>query len=127
MDHQRIMLTAITRGVSPCLGDCKLSFLPRQQLDIAKATHQHRAYEQCLARLGVRIFSLPVEPELPDAVFVEDPAVVVDEVAVICIIEAKARQPEVSSQKKPAARTLDTTPSLPIARGSICRNSRGLR
>src|SRR5215813_6512738 len=91
------MLTAITRGVSPCLGDCKLSFLPRQQLDIAKATHQHCAYEQCLARLGVRIFSLPVEPELPDAVFVEDPAVVVDEVAVISIMGTKARQQEVQS------------------------------
>jgi len=91
------MLTAITRGVSPYLGDCKLSFLPRQQLDIAKATHQHRAYEHCLAGLGVRLLSLPVEPELADAVFVEDPAVVVDEVAVISIMGTGARQPEVPS------------------------------
>jgi dimethylargininase len=91
------MLTALTRGVSPCLGDCKLSFLPRQQIDIIKATQQHRAYEQRLAGLGVRILSLPVEPELPDAVFVEDPAVVVDEVAVLAVMGTEVRQREVES------------------------------
>jgi len=37
-----------------------------------------KAYQQCLAELGVHIVSLPAEPDLPDAVFVEDPAVVVE-------------------------------------------------
>jgi dimethylargininase len=91
------MLTAITRGVSPCLGDCELSFLLRQQIDIAKAMQQHQAYEQRLGELGVRVVSLAVEPELPDAVFVEDPAVVVDEVAVITSMGTDKRQQEVDS------------------------------
>jgi dimethylargininase len=47
--------------------------------------------------LGVRIFSLPSEPEFPDAVFVEDPAVVVDEVAVIPPMGTEVRRQEVDS------------------------------
>jgi dimethylargininase len=91
------MLTAITRRVSPCLRECELSFVPRQSIDIVKATQQHRIYEQRLTALGVRIMSLAAEPELPDAVFVEDPAVVVDEVAVMTIMGTTKRQSEVES------------------------------
>jgi dimethylargininase len=91
------MLRGITRGVSPCLRDCELSFLPRREIDISKATRQHRAYEQCLIKLGVQIVSLPSEPEFPDAVFVEDPAVVVDEVAVITPMGTEVRRLEAKS------------------------------
>jgi dimethylargininase len=91
------MLTGITRGVSPCLGDCELSFLPRREIDVRKATRQHQAYEQCLTKLGVQIVSLPSEPEFPDAVFVEDPAVVVDEVAVITPMGTEVRGQEAKS------------------------------
>ena len=88
------MLTAITRAVSASITDCELSFHARQPIDLAKAIAQHKAYQDCLAELGVRIVSLPAEPELPDAVFVEDPVVVVDEVAVISIMGAPSRRPE---------------------------------
>ena len=88
------MLTAITRAVSASITDCELSFHARQPIDLAKAIAQHMAYQDCLAELGVRIVSLPAEPELPDAVFVEDPVVVVDEVAVISIMGAPSRRPE---------------------------------
>src|SRR5205807_1204278 len=91
------MLTAITREVSASISDCELSFHARQPIDVAKAVAQHKAYQNCLAELGVRIVSLPAEPELPDAVFVEDAAVVVDEVAVISIMGAPSRRPEADS------------------------------
>jgi dimethylargininase len=91
------MLTAITRGVSASINDCELAFHTRQPIDLAKAIAQHKAYQDCLAERGVRIVSLPAEPELPDAVFVEDPAVVVDEVAVISIMGAPSRRPEADS------------------------------
>ena len=91
------MLTAITRGVSLRLGDCELSFLPRQPIDIAEAMQQHHAYEQCLGELGVRVISLSAKAELPDAVFVEDPAVVVDEIAIITSMGTDKRQQEVDS------------------------------
>ncbi len=91
------MLTAITRQVSPSINQCELSFHHRQPIDVAKAIAQHQAYEECLAELGVRIVSLPAEPDLPDAVFVEDPAVVVDEVAIISFMGAPSRRPEARS------------------------------
>lgn len=90
-------LTAITREVSPSINECELAFHTRQPIDVAKAIVQHKAYRDCLAGLGIRIVCLPAEPELPDGVFVEDAAVVVDEVAVISIMGAPSRRPEASS------------------------------
>lgn len=90
-------LTAITRPVSATINDCELSFHARQRIDVDKAIAQHEAYQNCLAKLGVRIVSLPAEPDFPDAVFVEDTAVVLDEVAIISIMGAKSRRPEAAS------------------------------
>ena len=97
-------LTAITREVSSSINDCELSFHARQPIDVAKAIAQHKAYQDCLAGLGVRIVSLPAEPDLPDAVFVEDPAVVVDEIAVVSIMGAPSRQPEADTLAKALSR-----------------------
>ena len=67
-------LVAITREVSASINDCELSFHRRQAIDVAKAIIQHRAYRDCLRELGAQTVSLPAEPALPDAVFVEDAA-----------------------------------------------------
>jgi dimethylargininase len=91
------MLTALTRKVSPALGHCALEFQTRQEINIAIATRQHEQYEACLAGLGLRVISLPAEPALPDSMFVEDPAVVVDEVAVIARMGNVARRTESDS------------------------------
>lgn len=79
------------------MGSCELTYLDRQAIDIAKAIEQHEGYKRCLAGLGVRVISLPAEPEMPDAVFVEDPVVVVDEVAVIARTGAESRRAEADS------------------------------
>lgn len=91
------MLIAITRQVSPNINQCELSFHERQPIDIKRAVNQHTAYEELLSELGLRLVRLAAEPELPDAVFVEDPAVVVDEVAVISRMGAASRRPEAKS------------------------------
>jgi dimethylargininase len=88
------MLIAITRAVSPSLGDCELTWLPREPIDIPKAVAQHDAYERALAELGARVISLPALPGHPDAVFVEDPALVLDEVAVITAMGVASRRGE---------------------------------
>jgi dimethylargininase len=88
------MLLAITRGVSPNLNQCELGYLPRQMIDVARAAEQHRQYEECLRALGITVISLPPEPDLPDCMFVEDPAVVVNEVAVMTRMGAKSRRGE---------------------------------
>jgi dimethylargininase len=94
------MLTAITRAVSPAIVHCELTFVPRQPIDLAKARDQHRAYEQLLKKSGARVISLPAEPALPDSMFVEDPALVLDELAVILPLGTKSRQPEAESLAK---------------------------
>jgi len=88
------MLTAITRKVSPALAKCELSFIERKPIDMEKARAQHRAYEELLSKLGAHVVSLPEEAELPDSMFVEDPAIVLDEVAVICPLGTEARRKE---------------------------------
>jgi dimethylargininase len=88
------MLTAVTRTVSSRLADCELTFIERQPIDMEKARAQHRVYEELLGKLGARVVSLPEEPELPDSMFVEDPAVVLDEVAVICPLGTESRRKE---------------------------------
>src|SRR6266581_7824491 len=92
-----MQLTAIIREVSASINDCELSFHARKPIDVAKAIAQHKAYQDCLAELGVQVVFLPAEPELPDAVFVEDPAVVVDEVAVISNMGVARRRREADS------------------------------
>jgi dimethylargininase len=91
------MLTAITRAVSPGIVDCQLTFLARRPIDLSKAREQHRAYERLLERLGTRVISLPAEPDLPDSMFVEDPAIVLDELAVILPLGTKSRRAEAAS------------------------------
>src|SRR3989442_13765134 len=77
------MLTAIPRAVSPAIVNCDLSFVDRKPIDFTRARKQHHAYEKLLEQLGARVVSLPAEPDLPDSMFVEDPAIVLDELAVI--------------------------------------------
>jgi dimethylargininase len=91
------VLTAITRGVSPAIAKCELSFVERQPIDLCKATAQHQAYERLLGELGARVVSLPAEAHLPDSMFVEDPAIVLDELAVILTPGAESRRPEIAS------------------------------
>ncbi len=89
------MLTAITRPPSPAISACELTFLERQPIDFPRAAAQHRAYEDCLRSLGLRVISLPALPGLPDSVFVEDPALVLDEIAILTRPGAASRRPEV--------------------------------
>src|SRR5262249_39718017 len=49
------------------------------------------------ASLGARVISLPEESALPDSMFVEDPAIVLDEVAVVFTLGAESRRAEAKS------------------------------
>ena len=91
------MLTAITRAVSPAIVNCELSFIDRKPIDLATAQEQHHAYEKLLGKLGACVISLPAEPDLPDSMFVEDPAVVLDELAVILPLGTETRGREAPS------------------------------
>jgi dimethylargininase len=88
------MLAALTRAVSPNLDRCELTFHARRKIDLDLAIAQHHEYERALAGLGLQLISLPAQPDMPDSMFVEDPVVVVDELAVITRMGAASRSGE---------------------------------
>ena len=87
-------LRALTRDVSPSLARCELTFMDREPIDLERAVEQHRAYCDTLAALGLDVVRLPGDPALPDCCFVEDNAVVVDEIAVLTSMGADSRRGE---------------------------------
>jgi dimethylargininase len=76
----------------------------RTPIDHARAVEQHRDYERALRRLGCTVAHLPATPDLPDSVFVEDTAIVLDEIAVVTRPGAPSRQPETPSVATALAR-----------------------
>lgn len=88
---------ALTRDVSPRLALCELTHLSRESIDLDRARAQHLAYEDVLRSLGCDVRRLAPEPDLPDAVFVEDTAVLFAELAVITRPGAESRRAEVRS------------------------------
>jgi dimethylargininase len=87
-------MLAFTREVSPALAECELTHLARQPIDVARAARQHESYERCLMELGCRVCRVPGGREKADGVFIEDTAVVLDELAVITRPGAESRRAE---------------------------------
>ena len=96
--------TAITREVSAALANCEPSFVSRAPIDLGLAIAQHHAYLRALESLGCAMISLPAQDDLADSVFVEDVAVVLDEVAIMTRPGAASRRAEVSSVARVLAR-----------------------
>lgn len=94
------MRVAITREVSSSLGRCELTHLERRPIDIAAARAQHASYREALATLADEVITLPPLDDHPDAVFVEDPAFVLDELAIITRPGAASRRAERRSLKE---------------------------
>ncbi|MCX6538212.1 MAG: dimethylargininase [Acidobacteria bacterium] len=91
------MPVAITRQVCAAIGECELTHLPRVRIDVDRARTQHLAYEQALAALGCHVVSLPPQAALPDSVFVEDAAIVLDEIAIVTRPGVQSRRSETMS------------------------------
>ena len=91
------MLIAILRAVSPAIDRCELTHLARLPIDLETARGQHDRYADVLRSLGVEVHLLPAETGLPDSVFVEDAAVVLDECALITRPGAASRRSETKS------------------------------
>lgn len=90
-------ILAITRAPSSSLARCELTHLEREPIDVERARQEHGVYERALAELGCELLQLVERPELPDAVFVEDTAVVLPEVAVLARPGAPSRRAELPS------------------------------
>lgn len=94
------MPLAFTRQVSPRIAECALTHLDRQPIDAALAEVQHAAYEQALRDADYNVIRLPALPEDPDAVFVEDTAVLLTDHAIITRPGTASRRDEVVSTAK---------------------------
>ena len=90
-------MIAFLREVSQSLAACELSFLERSPIDVERARAQHAHYAAELTALGCSIEWLEPLPANADAVFVEDTAVVLPEVAVITRPGVASRRNEVES------------------------------
>jgi dimethylargininase len=87
-------LIAITRDVSPSINACELTHLAPQTIDYTMAQLQHREYRRTLASLGLEVVRIPADPAYPDCVFIEDTAIVFDDLAVITRPGAPSRRGE---------------------------------
>lgn len=123
------MLTAITREPARSLTGCELTYVGRQPIDAARAAGQHRDYRRALEDGWARVVALPAVDGLPDSVFVEDTAVVLDGLAVITSPGVASRRPEVElieaevARLRPVARI---TPPATLEGGDVLRVGRRL-
>ena len=85
---------ALTRDVSPSIDRCELTFLGREPIDLARARAQHDDYCARLARAGLEVIRLAADPQCPDCCFVEDNAIVLDELAIVTVPGAESRRAE---------------------------------
>jgi dimethylargininase len=91
------MHIAITREISSAIERCELTHLTRQTIDVERARAEHHAYEQRLREAGYRLERLGAGASMPDSIFVEDIAVVFDEVAIITRPGARSRRAETAA------------------------------
>ncbi len=91
------MPLAFTRKVSPRIAECALTHLDRSPIDAALAARQHAAYEDAIRHAGFEVIRLPDLPADPDAVFVEDTAILLGGHAIITRPGAASRRDEVHS------------------------------
>jgi dimethylargininase len=84
----------MTRAVSRSIAQCELTHLTRVPIDVDRARAHHAAYEELLMEIGCDLVRIPAAHRLPDAVFIEDTAVVLDELAVVTRPGAPSRREE---------------------------------
>jgi len=90
-------MITLVRAVSPRLGDCELTHVTRRPIDVAVARAHHAAYTAALRDAGARVEELPPLPDAADGVFVEDTAIVLDELALVLRPGVASRRVETAS------------------------------
>src|SRR5438445_774128 len=87
-------MLALTHVPSPNLHHGQRTHVTRVTIDDELAGQQHREYCWMLRDLGAEVYTLDVNQDLPDSTFIEDTAIVLDEVAVLASMGAEARRGE---------------------------------
>jgi dimethylargininase len=87
-------MLALTHPPSPDLDRGQRLHVARVPIDYDRALRQHAAYCGMLRDGGTRVRTLGVNRDSPDGTFIEDTAVVLDEVAVLASMGSEARRGE---------------------------------
>jgi len=87
-------MIALTRRPAFALVNCEVGYTPHQEINLHLAFHQHEAYCRTLRQMGVAVEVLPPEEMYPDSVFIEDNAIILDELAVVTSMGIPSRQGE---------------------------------
>ncbi|WP_304166545.1 dimethylarginine dimethylaminohydrolase family protein [Phenylobacterium aquaticum] len=88
------MIPVIVRALSPRMADGERTHLGRAPIDMALALVQHEAYAAALTAAGGQVTVLAADDLLADCAFVEDVAVVLPELSLVCRPGAASRRPE---------------------------------
>jgi len=123
------MTFALLHKPSPALENCELTFVDREPIHFDKALKQHSHYANALREAGAQVEIVNVNPDSPDAVFVEDVAIVLDELTIITSLGSAPRRSELPAIEKVIARFTETTRiSLPatIEGGDVLKVGRTL-
>lgn len=122
-------LIALTRAVPDAIASCELTHLERIPIDPAAARRQHEEYERALEACGCTLVPIPPAHDLADSVFVEDDAVVLDELAVVTRPGAASRRAEVdgvAAALAPFRRTVRVSAPATLDGGDVFRLGRTL-
>ena len=120
---------ALTRGISAGIDRCEVSFIDRVAIDVEKMKQQHRAYEDMLRSMGYEVTQIPADDNCPDCCFIEDTALVLDEIAVITNPGSPARRGEVAgvvSTIEKFRKTVKIEPPATLEGGDVLRIGRNL-
>src|SRR5919107_5758471 len=123
------MIVALTREPARALDACELTYREREPIDAGVAATQHRGYCDALRACGAQVVTLPAVDELPDSVFVEDTAIVLDEVAVLTRPGVESRRGEVKLMEPEVARlrpVVRVEPPATLEGGDVLRLGRTL-
>lgn len=85
---------AIVRPPGNSYPDALSLIQPAPPVDLALVREQHAVYVEALRACGLEIVALPPDADHPDAVFVQDPAFVIDGRAIVCRSAAESRRGE---------------------------------
>jgi dimethylargininase len=122
-------MIAITHVPSPHMDRCQVTHVARVPIDYGRAVEQHAAYCATLRACGAHVVTLDVNREHPDCCFVEDTAVVLDEVAVLTPMGAEARRAEpagIEPELRKYRRVVRIEPPAALDGGDVLRVGRTL-
>lgn len=87
-------MIVLVQTPSPELSAGQRTFVDRAALDFERACQQHRNYITALRDCGAEVTCLDATTVAPDSVFIEDTAIVLDDMAVLCSMGTTARSDE---------------------------------